>query len=124
MSRSTEKIIENILELERIQKRLMRFLLRERQYAIGSVSVVHRKCGKPTCHCATNKGHEQTLFLFKDRKGKRICKLVRIKDQEYMQEIGDNYREFKLKLRELRATQNKIEEKLMALLRRQSISYK
>lgn len=30
----------------------------------GSLSLTHRRCGKPTCHCATGKGHPMWSLTF------------------------------------------------------------
>ncbi len=30
----------------------------------GSLALTHRRCGKPTCHCAANKGHPVWSLTF------------------------------------------------------------
>lgn len=30
----------------------------------GSLTLTHRRCGKPTCHCATDKGHPMWVLSF------------------------------------------------------------
>ena len=30
----------------------------------GSLALTHRRCGKPTCHCATGKGHPMWSLTF------------------------------------------------------------
>ncbi|MFC1543946.1 DUF6788 family protein [Gemmatimonadota bacterium] len=47
---------------------LIRSLTDPGELAIGSVSVVRRKCGNPSCHYAQEEGHPQILYLFRDRK--------------------------------------------------------
>lgn len=123
MSKSIKKIADLVRELEVKRTELIEHMLTERHYAVGSVSLVRRKCGKPNCHCAEGEGHSQTLFLFKGEGGRRICKLVRNDDADYMAEVGDNYREFRARLRELRAMQKRVEEKLMAILQRRAVTY-
>jgi hypothetical protein len=31
----------------------------------GSLSLAHRRCGKPNCHCATNEGHPIWLLSYR-----------------------------------------------------------
>ena len=39
---------------------------------LGSLTVHHRRCGKPTCHCATGDGHEAWSFTFMVDGKKRV----------------------------------------------------
>ena len=123
MSKSIKKIADLVRDLEAKRAELIELMIADREYAVGSVSVVRRKCGKSNCHCAEGEGHLQTLFLFKGDEEKRVCKLVRNDDTPYMLEAGANYRAFKVRLRELRATQKRVEENLLAILKRRAVSY-
>ncbi len=123
MSKSIQRALQCVRELESQRARLLELLLADRAYAVGSVSEVRRRCGKPNCHCADGQGHPQTLFLFKGEDGRRVCKLVRRADVHRMAELGDNYREFRATLRALRATQKRIEEKVMVILRSRAVTY-
>lgn len=38
----------------------------------GSLSLTHRRCGKPTCHCAEGQGHPQWQLTYMDRGKKRV----------------------------------------------------
>jgi len=57
---------------------------RLRQFALpedllpGSLSLTHRRCGKPTCHCASGEGHPIWFLTFMSE-GKR--RVERIPDQ-------------------------------------------
>jgi len=92
--------------------------------AIGTVSVVRRKCGKSGCHCAEGAAHPQTLFLFKGKDGRRHCKLVRRQDEERLLRAGRSYREFRDALRQLRAVNQREERILVALMKLRALQYK
>ena len=91
--------------------------------AIGTVSVVRRKCGTPGCHCADGAGHPQTLFLFKGDDGRRHCKLVRRQDEERLLRAGRRYREFRAARRQLRAINQREERVLVALMEARALKY-
>lgn len=38
----------------------------------GSLALTHRRCGKPTCHCAQGEGHPQWLLTFMADGTKRV----------------------------------------------------
>ena len=38
----------------------------------GSLSLTHRRCGKPTCHCAQQQGHPIWLLTFMRRGQKHV----------------------------------------------------
>ncbi len=112
--------------LQKIQaerRALLRRWARLPEVAIGSVSVVRRKCGNPNCHCARNAGHPQTLFLFPGEDGRRRCKLIRQADSARLLEAGAHYREFRASLRKLRALHQREAQILTALLREKAIHY-
>ncbi len=115
-------------ELNRLHKerrRLVRHLKKEEELAVGTVSIVKRKCGSPRCHCANGPGHPQTLFLFQDKKQqRRRCKLVRREDEPRMLKAGERYRKFREALKQLRAIDFEEKQILMALAEERAISYK
>jgi hypothetical protein len=92
--------------------------------AVGTVSVVRRKCGKASCHCADGLGHPQTLYLFTDEDGQRRCRLVRRDDEKEFLRAGTRYREFRHALRRLRTVNQEEERLLVALMRSKAVSYK
>ncbi|MBU1950174.1 MAG: hypothetical protein KJ927_15780, partial [Candidatus Eisenbacteria bacterium] len=95
----------------------------DRELAVGSVSVVLRKCGNPKCHCAHGSGHPQTLFLFRGDDGKRRCKLIRQNDTFRMIEAHENYRSFRDDMKQLRAIDTEEKRILVALADRRAIQY-
>ena len=121
---SRTKLLASLHELHQKRRRLIRRLKREHELAIGTVSVVNRKCGNPRCRCVDGPGHPQTLFLFKDEKeGRRRCKLVRRADEAWMLRAGERYREFREDMRQLRAIDLEEKRILMALAEVRAIRY-
>ena len=124
MAESRAKLLASLRQLAQERRRLIRRLTRDHELAVGTVSVVHRPCGNPGCHCARGPGHPQTLFLFQDRKlGRRRCKLVRRADEARLLRAGQRYREFRQDLQELRAIDQREKQILMALLDARAIHY-
>jgi len=85
----------------------------------GSLALTHRRCGKPTCHCATGKGHPMwsLTFMVDGRK----C-VERIPD-EWVEEIRpfvEQGREVKSAVGEVLA----VNAQLLALWRKQTTKKK
>jgi hypothetical protein len=81
----------------------------------GSLSLTHRRCGQPTCHCASDKkGHPVWSLTFMAGGKKRV---ERIPQQwlEEVQRLVDAGREFKEAVAEVFAAN----AQLLALWRRQ-----
>jgi hypothetical protein len=124
MRKSRTKLLTSLRYLHQERRRLIRRLKREGELAIGTVSVVRRKCGNSNCHCAEGPGHPQTLFLFKDDKtGRRKCKLVRRADEVRMLRAGERYRELREDMKQLRAIDLEEKQILMALAELRAIRY-
>lgn len=123
MAQSSTRLYGSLRRLHDERRRLLRLLRRGDELAIGTVSVVRRKCGNSSCHCAQGAGHPQTLFLFKGDDGRRHCKLVRRQDEDRLQRAGRSYREFRDALRRLRAINQREERVLVALIKRRALRY-
>jgi len=124
MGMSRTKLLAALHQLHQERRRRLRRLTREHALAIGTVALVHRKCGNPRCHCLAGPGHPQTLFLFKDpRQSRRRCKLVRRADESQLQQAGERYREFRADLQRLRAIDREEKRILMALAEERAIHY-
>ena len=80
----------------------------------GSLSLTHRRCGKPTCHCATGKGHPMWSLTFMVDGNKRV---ERIPDDwvEEIRPLVEQGRDFKKAVAELFASN----AQLLALWRQQ-----
>ena len=124
MSMSRTKLLTSLRQLHQQRRAMLRRLTRDQELALGTVSMVYRKCGNPRCHCVEGRGHPQTLFLFKDeQQGRRRCKLVRREDEVRMNRAGQRYRQFRDDLKELRAIDKEEKRILMALAKVRAIRY-
>ncbi len=119
---SSTELLATLRTLHQKRRRLLRRLHQNNELAVGTVSVVNRKCGKQNCRCATGTGHQQTLFLFKEH-GRRRCKLVRREDEPRLQSAGENYRRFREDLKQLRAIDREEKQILLALAETRAIRY-
>jgi hypothetical protein len=62
-------------EAARLRKRrldLLRDLSVREDVLPGSLALTHRRCGKPTCRCATGEGHPMWSLTFMDAGRKRV----------------------------------------------------
>jgi Family of unknown function (DUF6788) len=124
MRKSRPQLLASLHQIHEERRRLIRRLKQEHELAIGTVSVVNRKCGNPSCHCVEGPGHPQTLFLFKDEtEGRRRCKLVRRADEAWMLRAGERYREFREDMKQLRAIDLEEKQILVALAEVRGIRY-
>ncbi len=102
--------------------------LRQRKYALlrilqippdalpGSLALIHRRCGKPNCHCADGEGHPEWSLTFRSKGKKRV---ERIPDEwvEQIRPLVEQGREFKDAMAEVFAAN----AELLALWRRQTM---
>ena len=110
-------------ELHDTRRQLLRMLTASMELAVGTVSIVKQKCGKPTCRCATAEGHPKVLFLFASPDGHRRCKLIRRDDEERLLAANERYREFREGLRQLQTINQQEKQILLALQRGRAITY-
>ena len=120
---SSTELHASLRRLRLQRSMLLRRLMAVQEVAIGSVSVVARKCGKPNCHCARGAGHNQTLFLFRGEDGRRHCKLIRQADSKRLLSAGDRHREFRAGLKELRAINEREQQMLEMLMQQHAVHY-
>jgi hypothetical protein len=80
----------------------------------GSLSVTHRRCGKPTCHCASGEGHPICFLTFMSAGKRRVERIPKewVDDVRQRVEAG---RRFQDALREVLTA----EAELLVLLRKQ-----
>lgn len=69
--------------------------LRQRKFAVlralqipedglpGSLALTHRRCGRPTCHCATGQGHPVWSLTYMARGKKRVERIP----EDWVEEI-------------------------------------
>lgn len=122
---SRKKLLDSLRQLQQQRRSTLRRLTKQEDLAVGTVSVVKRKCGNPKCRCARGLAHPQTLFLFMDKEeSRRRCKLVRRSDEDRIHRAGERYRQFRKDLRQLRAIDQREKQVLMALMEARTIRYK
>jgi hypothetical protein len=66
----------------------------------GSLALTHRRCGKPSCHCAEGQGHPLWLLTFMVR-GKKRVEPVPEQWADAVRQRVDHGRQFKEALAEL-----------------------
>ena len=81
----------------------------------GSLSLTHRRCGQPTCHCATDKRGHPVWSLTIMAGGKKQVERIPNEWVEDVQRLVDAGREFKEAVAEVFAAN----AQLLALWRRQ-----
>lgn len=80
----------------------------------GSLSLTHRRCGQPTCHCASGKRHPIWFLTFMAGGHKRVERIP-VEWVEEVQRLVDGGREFKNAVAEVFAAN----AQLLALWRQQ-----
>jgi hypothetical protein len=79
----------------------------------GSYGITYRKCAKPNCWCSEKgeKGHPFRRITFNEQKKSRT-KAIPQKDEEWIEEMTDNYRNFRQHFQKLRQYENELNELL------------
>ena len=81
----------------------------------GSLSLAYRRCGQPTCHCASDKKGHPIWFLTFMAGGKKRVERIPVEWVEEVQRLVDAGREFKQAVAEVFSAN----AQLLALWRRQ-----
>lgn len=86
-------------------------LLSVRQLVKGSVYDLQTRCGKPSCHCASDQGplHSATVLSWSDH-GKTQLRTLPTGELARFRQLADNYRRFRL----ARAILVKLHRRLLA----------
>lgn len=108
--------------LERRRARLLEALCGDQPFLVGSLSLVQRTCGKPTCHCATTPAHPAWV-LATTRDARRRCQVVRWADVEDVRRRVELYRSFKQALRDLDAIDREQRALLRGLMEGRNVPY-
>ena len=82
-----------------------------RQLVKGSVYELKTRCGKPTCHCASEQGplHSSTVLSWSEH-GKTRLRTLPPGERARFRQLTENYRRF----RQARATLVKLQRRLLA----------
>ena len=81
-------------ELEAERSRILRQLTTLGDLRTGSICAVARRCGKPTCHCAKDKGHPVWKLTYM-HDGKKVVERIPTEWAEDVQRRVDAGRQFR-----------------------------
>ncbi len=92
-------------------QRQLEELLPLRQLVKGSVYELQTRCGKPSCHCASDQGplHTSTVLSWSER-GKTRLRTLPPGERARFQQLTDDYRRF----RQARAALVKLHRRMLA----------
>ncbi|MEK7839226.1 MAG: DUF6788 family protein [candidate division NC10 bacterium] len=114
--------IRKLRVLEQRRARLLEALGDDEPFLVGSLSLVQRTCGKPTCHCATTPAHPAWV-LATTRDARRRCQVVRWADVEDVRRRVALYKSFKTALRDLDAIDREQRALLRGLMAGRNVPY-
>ena len=103
-------IIKKIQIWEEKRLKIISDLLVERKMVRGSFCEIRIKCGK-NCRCNNGQGHTHKRMSLREN-GKSFSRAVPREEYEWIQEMTDNYREY----RALRKQLAKMDEEIFSLL--------
>jgi hypothetical protein len=88
-------------------------LLPLRRLVKGSVYELQTRCGKPSCHCASDQGplHASTVLSWSEH-GKTHLRTLRPGERTHLRQLTENYRRF----RQARATLVKLHQRMLAAI--------
>jgi hypothetical protein len=104
-----EEIKTVLLEIDRLVAEMMNVS----QMVGASFGIAYRKCGKPNCRCNSeeNKGHPVLRINFTEKK-KSKTRAIPKKDEKWIKEVTDNYRNFRQNFQKLRSCEKKLNDLL------------
>jgi hypothetical protein len=91
---SASRARQRIRKIEEARAAHVETLLSADEMIAGSFVVLVRKCGKPTCRCATGDGHEARC-LSRSEGGKTRMKYVPARDEVEVAAKSERYRTFR-----------------------------
>ena len=96
-------------------QRQLHEMLPLRQLVKGSVYQLQTRCGKPSCHCASDQGprHASPVLSWSDH-GKTRLRTLPAGQRARFQQLTENYRRF----RQARATLVKLQRRMLATIDR------
>lgn len=115
--------LRRIRQLEHQRAGTLRRLLRDTPLLRASLSLVKRTCGKASCHCAAEPGHE-VWVLTTSEAGQRRCQVVRQDDVAEVRRRLTSYKVYRDGLRALDATHEKEKRLLRGLMEKRNVPYK
>lgn len=118
MSAKTDRasrLRQSLLALAAEHRRLIDDLLALRQLVKGSVYELQTRCGKSSCHCASNDGplHSSTVLSWSEKGATRL-RSIPAGERARFRQLTDNYR----RLRQTRASLVKLDRRVLASIDR------
>lgn len=105
------RLRQALAALLRDYQRQFHALLPRRQLVKGSVYELHTRCGKPSCHCASDQGplHAATVISWSEH-GKTRLRSLPPAEISHFRRGTENYRRF----RQARAALGKLHQRIVA----------
>ncbi len=122
MIKRIRNAIKAIERLEAKRRRLVQRLLTDEPLLQGSLSLVNRTCGKQNCHCATRPAHPAWVLATSESRRRR-CQIVRQDDAEEVQRRVATYKDYRVTLRAVEATQKELKRLLRGLMDKRDVRY-
>lgn len=122
-TKSRARVVRRLRELESQRAVVVDELAQTDALIIGSLSLVQRRCGKPSCHCADRPGHPQAILMSVED-GRRRCQLIRRADLGTVRPAVERYRSFRAGLRLLSTLDSKVWALLKELRRLRDEGYR
>lgn len=95
MAQGASRIRQRIHRLEESLAELLKLIVAERgPLRRGSFVTLHRKCGKPTCHCAEGDGHP-TNYLSLLEEGRKRLIYISADNRDQVADEAERYRQFR-----------------------------
>ena len=95
MKRESSRLRQKIHRLEESLAASLKHILAERgPLRRGSFVTLHRKCGKPNCHCIQNEGHP-TSYLSTRQDGRSRLVYISAEVRDKVAEEAESYRQFR-----------------------------
>jgi hypothetical protein len=113
---------EEIVEIEKERKRLIRFLLSDCKLVEGSLRDSLIRCGRQGCHCKKEPIHPVTR-ISRWIDGKLKNKVVRVADREWVEILSGNYKKSKKALGDLAKLNEDEREIIKTLIKLKTIKY-
>ena len=114
MKHDPSRLRQEILRLEQARTPYVQAIVETREpMRRGSFVTLHRKCGKPTCHCASEQGHPAKYLSLKDGGRTRLVYIGPAQEVGFAETNG-RYRRF----RDNRAAIAKLSKAVLDLINR------
>lgn len=115
--------VNRIRQLEKKRALFLRALLQSTPLLKGSLLDLKRPCGRSPCCCEQGELHRQMIVSFK-KEGKTKFIYVPKEDQEALQKLAENMKQFRKNKREMTTVEKKVWREIQKLERRITTRYK